>query len=113
MVAGKPLEGKGTVRGVDDHRKEISVEEYYELTKIFVDGCMQVCTECQEYGKQLQQAFFVLIADLQIEIGTGKLMGDLTCLTQLSGDKKVMGNILEKTRPVAEREGWNIKMSIK
>jgi hypothetical protein len=40
-------------------------------------------------------------------------MGDLTCLTQLSGDKKVMGNILEKTRPIAEREGWNIKMSIK
>jgi len=64
LLADKKLEGKGVTRNLEDHRKEISLTEYYDLTKLFVDGCVKVCGECQEYGKLLDSAFFVLIADL-------------------------------------------------
>lgn len=93
LLKGEKITGTGTTRAGGDEggegaSKEISDEKYTELTGKFRAGCKAICEDAEmkaEAGK-LQRAFFVLVVDGKINAATGKMTGDIQCITQLFGD---------------------------
>jgi len=84
LLKGEVLVGNGTTvpkkeeeeKGDD---KEISAAEFKAATEHFMNGCEKLDVKAD--AAKLQRAFFVLDIDQTVDKKTGKLAGDIICIT--------------------------------
>ena len=114
LLEDKKIEGAGTTRaggeeeeGEGGKKEEISDEKYNTATQVFKEGIDGIIADAglKEHTAKLQRAFFVLVVDTKVD-SEGKMMGEITCVTQLMGDPDASKAILEKTRPIVEKGGY-------
>lgn len=96
LLAGEKISGKGCepsqAAAEEEEGKEITSESFSTLSKRFLEGCEKLSGVSEEAAK-LQRAFFVLVIDGAVNNETGKIHGEIQCITQLMGNKAASAKI--------------------
>jgi len=98
LLKGETISGKGCspasgeAEEEGEEGKEITPEMFGTLSKRFLDGCEKL-EGVKELATKLQRAFFVLVIDGKVNCETGKMTGEIQCITQLMGDKEASAKI--------------------
>lgn len=89
LLKGEKITGAGTTRAGAEAEEggeaagEISDEKYESLTTTFKNGCKAICDDADMKAEaaKLQRAFFVMVVDAKIDPASGKMKGDIQCIT--------------------------------